>query len=491
MSSPDLPEGWVRCRLGDVIPYGKTDKSEPDEIAADAWVLELEDIEKDTSRVLQRVTFGERQSKSTKNRFEQGDVLYGKLRPYLNKVVRADRDGYCSTEIVPLRPPAELDAGFLFHWLKHPTFLEHVSASSHGMNMPRLGTDAGKSAPFVLASVPEQKRIANKLDALLARVDACRTRLDRVPALLKRFRQAVLEAAADGSLTEEWRLNHAREEAGETVVLANLAAKAALLERSPTLANKKSSLNSQPNTAYAFDIPATWAMSTWGAISEWITYGFTRPMPSAKAGVRLLTAKDVHPFRIRLEESSYTTPTAFAELSDKDRPNGGDLLVTKDGTIGRAALVRSDEQFCINQSVAVVWLRSTTMNRQYLELIANAPYTQRFVQEMSRGMAIQHLSITDFAQCVVPVPPIVEQAEIVRRAQSLFSLADSLEAKYEAARAQVDRLSPALLAKAFCGELVPQDPNDEPAEALLAHLRRDAPEHPPARKAGVRRAAKH
>ena len=98
------PSSWEQCQLGDVVDYGTTQKAEPEEIPSDAWVLELEDIEKDTSKVLQRVTFAHRQSKSTKNRFAIGDVLYGKLRPYLNKVIRADQDGYCTTEIVPLKP---------------------------------------------------------------------------------------------------------------------------------------------------------------------------------------------------------------------------------------------------------------------------------------------------------------------------------------------------------------------------------------------------
>ena len=105
MPETHLPSSWEKCRLGGVVDYGVTQKAEPDEIPADAWVLELEDIEKDTSRVLQHVTFAQRWSKSTKNRFAVGDVLYGKLRPYLNKVVRAEQDGYCTTEIVPLRPP--------------------------------------------------------------------------------------------------------------------------------------------------------------------------------------------------------------------------------------------------------------------------------------------------------------------------------------------------------------------------------------------------
>jgi len=99
-----LPDSWKTCRLGDVVDYGATSKAEPDAIPADAWVLELEDIEKDTSKVLQRLTFAQRQSKSTKNRFAAGDVLHGKLRPYLNKVICADQAGFCTTEIIPLKP---------------------------------------------------------------------------------------------------------------------------------------------------------------------------------------------------------------------------------------------------------------------------------------------------------------------------------------------------------------------------------------------------
>ena len=194
----DLPESWLACTLGEVTPYGATKKVEPSDIPLDAWVLELEDIEKDTSRIIQRFTFRERRSKSTKNRFETGDVLYGKLRPYLNMVVVADQGGYCTTEVIPLKATQAVDSRYLFYWLKHPVFLDYVTDVSHGLNMPRLGTDAGKAAPFILAPLAEQKRIADKLEAVLGRVDACRARLDRVPALLKRFRQSVLAAATSG-----------------------------------------------------------------------------------------------------------------------------------------------------------------------------------------------------------------------------------------------------------------------------------------------------
>ena len=105
----DLPTTWALTNLGAVINYGSTNKAEPNEIGDGDWILELEDIEKDSSRLLQKMTFLQRQSKSTKNHFQAGDVLYGKLRPYLNKVLIAGEPGYCTTEILPLKPGPHID----------------------------------------------------------------------------------------------------------------------------------------------------------------------------------------------------------------------------------------------------------------------------------------------------------------------------------------------------------------------------------------------
>jgi len=168
MNKPIFPVSWAFTNLGNVTEYGLTQKAEPNEINDSDWVLELEDIEKNTSKLLTRAYFFDRQSKSTKNRFEIGDVLYGKLRPYLNKVIIADSSGYCTTEIIPLKASSYLDNRYLFYWLKHPLFLDYVEAESHGLNMPRLGTKTGRAAPFVLAPINEQKRIADKLDTVLA-----------------------------------------------------------------------------------------------------------------------------------------------------------------------------------------------------------------------------------------------------------------------------------------------------------------------------------
>ncbi|MBK9577034.1 MAG: restriction endonuclease subunit S [Fibrobacteres bacterium] len=360
---------------------------------------------------------------------------------------------------------------YVYFGLQSEFFRQQVLEISAGVAHQKVTLENFRNLHLPLAPLPEQRRIVAKLDALQSRTRIAREALDAVTPLLKSFRQSVLQAAVTGALTEEWRLKMVCSETGKEFIHQDLKRKQRMLNDDPVLAKKKSSANSEVDQEYVFDVPVSWGISSWGAISEWITYGFTRPMPSTPSGVKLVTAKDVHPFDLRLDRSGFTTQSAFDSLSGKDKPKQGDLLITKDGTIGRAAVLKSEVPFCINQSVAVCWLRSTQMEKAYLELVANAHFTQKFVIEKAKGMAIQHLSITDFAQCPVPVPPLAEQTEIVRRVQHLFAMADAMEVEFAAAQRSVEQLDQSLLATAFRGELVPQDPSDEPASVLLERIR--------------------
>ena len=166
-----LPPHWCWVQLGSVTNYGTTDKAEPKQVADNTWVLELEDIEKESSRLLNKVRYTERQFKSSKNRFERGDVLYGKLRPYLDKVLVADEPGVCTTEIIPIRGYLGLLPEFLRLALKSPSFKLYANDSTHGMNLPRLGTDKARLAMIPLAPEQEQHRIVQKVDELMALCD--------------------------------------------------------------------------------------------------------------------------------------------------------------------------------------------------------------------------------------------------------------------------------------------------------------------------------
>ncbi|UVT18556.1 MAG: restriction endonuclease subunit S [Nitrospira sp.] len=465
-----LPSSWVKCNLGEVIDYGVTYKAEPEEIPANAWVLELEDIEKDTSKVLQRVKFAQRQSKSTKNQFSAGDVLYGKLRPYLNKVIRADEDGYCTTEIIPLKPSDVIKGGYLFYWLKHPTFLEYVTRVSHGLHMPRLGTEAGRNAPFVLAPTNEQKRIADKLDAVLARVDACREHLDRVPMILKKFRQAVLEAAISGALTEEWHEDNPRK--------ADATKLAEEIQGAHVAAGGHKRGNAAPPTEDVHDLtpdmfPRGWALLTLRDLvlpDRPITYGILKPGPEQVGGVPYIRVADFPSDKLNVASIRRTSKRIDEEFK-RSRLRSGDLLLSIRGTVGRVVVIPDELQNAnITQDSARLSIQPS-INRDYVLWYLRSGLAQSRMKGSTKGVAVRGINIGDVRAIQVPLPSRDEQDEIVRRVEALFQYAERLERRYVAAREQVERLTPAILAKAFRGELVPQDPNDEPASSLLERIR--------------------
>ncbi len=167
----ELPKGWEWERLGKLSNYGTSDKAEPSDVDKNTWVLELEDVEKETSRLLIKKRFYDRKFRSSKNRFFQGDVIYGKLRPYLDKVIVADEDGVCTTEMIPVRAYIEIMPEFLRLTMKSPYFKNYANNSTHGMNLPRLGTDKARLALIPLCSLPEQHRIVAKVDELMALCD--------------------------------------------------------------------------------------------------------------------------------------------------------------------------------------------------------------------------------------------------------------------------------------------------------------------------------
>lgn len=167
----DLPDNWCWCRLGEVCNYGTNETISPSAMEHGKLLIDLENIEKDTGKLLRRKFFDGTNLKSSKNIFRHGQVLFGKLRVYLNKVIVADDDGYCSSEILPLDFGRNMLNRYAQIVLMSPTFLSYANSCSYGTKMPRLGTKAGQLALFPLSLLAEQKRIVEKLNELLPLCD--------------------------------------------------------------------------------------------------------------------------------------------------------------------------------------------------------------------------------------------------------------------------------------------------------------------------------
>ena len=162
----DFPNGWVLASLGEVSNYGHCISVPVEKIGNDDWVLELEDIEKDTGRILQRLSKKDRKISGIRHQFKKGQILYSKLRTYLNKVLIADEDGFCTTEIIPITPIDGVNALFLIIVLRSQYFLDYTQNCCYGVKMPRLGTNDAKKAFIPLPPFEEQGRIVAAVKGL-------------------------------------------------------------------------------------------------------------------------------------------------------------------------------------------------------------------------------------------------------------------------------------------------------------------------------------
>src|SRR5262249_41842584 len=217
-----LPEGWTMGKLGDVISPS-SEKIEPSE-RSDAPYLSLEHIEPDTNRILGQGRGSD--VNSTKAVFRAGDVLYGKLRPYLNKVCIPEFAGICSTDILVFAKRVGLDNRFLMWFLSQRHVVEYANHHSTGVQLPRISFQRLGELDFPLPPIAEQQRIAAKVESLLDGVRAARERLSRVPALIKRFRQSVLDAACSGRMTTEWRETQHKTETADQLLATILRERA-------------------------------------------------------------------------------------------------------------------------------------------------------------------------------------------------------------------------------------------------------------------------
>jgi type I restriction enzyme S subunit len=404
-----LPSGWQVKPLKQVTRPSK-EKIDPLR-CPDAAYLSLEHIEAGTTRILGKGSGSD--VRSTKAVFRAGDVLYGRLRPYLNKVTIPDFDGVASTDILVFRPQTGLDQRYLLRFLNSQTVVEHAHHHSMGLQMPRIGFEILGEIEIPLPPLSEQRRIADSLERVTNRVEASIARLAIVQLLLKKFRQSVLAAACSGQLTADWRGTE------ELVGWEDLAAQD-VCSRVQSGSTPKEGFQSTP-------------------------------------GIPFLKVYNLVDQRLSFESKPQFVSNRVFESQPMSRSTAlpGDVLMNIVGPpLGKVAVVTNQyPQWTFNQALTAFRpSERITTEWLYLILCSGTPYEEVLMQ--TRGSAGQsNISLTQCREMSLPVPPIAEQAEIVRRVESLFVLADSIDTRLHEATALVERTTQAILAKAFRGEL--------------------------------------
>lgn len=165
----DIPQNWEWIRVKQVIDFSKSVSVSSEYISDNAWILDLEDIEKDSGKIVRKKRMNELRAKSDKHKFYCGNVLYSKLRPYLNKVVVADEDGFCTSEILAF-DFAPIVSEYAQAYLMSPFFVDYATNGAYGVKMPRIGSERGNNALMPLPPLQEQNRIILRLNQIISNI---------------------------------------------------------------------------------------------------------------------------------------------------------------------------------------------------------------------------------------------------------------------------------------------------------------------------------
>lgn len=424
-----LPTGWAKTPIDAIALFN------PKTIADDSLQCAFSPMQYLGTRFRASMGFEVRtwgEVKKAYVHFQKGDVIVAKVTPcFENGKAGVAPDipngiGAGSSEFCIFRPAQGIDERYLLAWLSTDDFRRRATVAMTGsVGLKRVPKDVFLSEELPLAPVAEQRRIADKLDTVLTRVDALNDRLARITPLLKRFRQSVLTAATSGQLTEDWRVKNQISEIWTQTNIGELA----------TVIRGASPRPAGDPLYFGGDVP-------------WITVG-----------------------EITKDEDKWLLNTSTF-LTEEGRLrsrqiNSGTLLLTNSGaTLGVPKISLIDG--CINDG-SVAFLNISESLKNYLYWFLKGQTDN--LRNLNRGAAQPNLNTGIVKAITLGLPLKEEQTEIVRRVEILFAYADRLEARLQTARTAAERLTPALLAKAFRGELVPQDPNDEPATELLRRLR--------------------
>jgi len=465
-----LPEGWLRTQFGNVV-WPSKNKMEPDK-QPEARYLGLEHIEAHTGKILGVGRASE--VKSTKSVFRAGDVLYGKLRPYLNKVAAPDFGGVCSTDFIVFDQKIWLNNRLLLWFLLQREVVEYANHNSTGVELPRISYEKLAALDFLLPPLAEQHRIVAGIEKCLTRVNSARDCLSRVREILIRFRQAVLAAACSGSLTEDWRAQ-SKEPRSSGREFADR-----LWQRRLGESNKsKSWPMDETFLPQANGIPDTWHWESLSRCTD-VRDGTHDSPKYQQTGVPLVTSKNLVHNRIDFGTAKFISPEDHLQIAKRSAVEKGDILFAMIGTIGNPTIVDCDRAFSI-KNVALFRTLGNRLLSRWLSIWLESPHATRIFQEIAKGSTQPFVPLIVFRGLPIPLPPTDELRQIIRRVDQLLGHAEEVEEHHQAASRNVDKLTQAILAKAFKGELVPTEAElarregreYEPASVLLERVKKD------------------
>ena len=408
----ELPKGWVWTTVGEITNYGDSVNVQVEDIDNSDWVLELEDIEKDTAKIIQHLNKNERKINGTRHKFQKGQILYSKLRTYLNKVLVAPNDGFCTTEIMAFGSYGILSNNYICYVLRSLYFLDYTLQCGYGVKMPRLSTTDACNGLIPLPPLAEQERIVNEIQRLFSIIDIVENGKDGLQTAIQQAKNKILDHAIHGKLVPQ---DPNDEPASE--LLKRINPKAEIITDNGHYQKNKH-----------FEIPNTWELCKLGTISKIARGGSPRPikdyLTNDADGINWIKIGDT------TKEGKYIN-----SVKEKIRPEGvkksrmvhkGDFLLTNSMSFGRPYILNVDG--CIHDGWLVISPIGEAYTSDFLYYLLSSSFAYEQFTNVASGGVVTNLNSDKVADTIFPLPPLAEQKRIVSKIEFIFTQMDTIEA---------------------------------------------------------------
>ena len=439
----EIPDSWAWTRLGTICPYGDCVKVDTNNIRDDEWILDLEDIEKETGIILAHVTKKYRLAISTKHKFSKGQLLYSKLRPYLNKVVIADDDGYCTSEILPLVFWGDISPKYIQLFLMSNTFLAYVNKISYGVKMPRLGTTDGAYSIIAIPPLTEQNLISKKVQFCIDIISNLSVEKEQLLSIISSAKSRILDLAIRGKLIPQ----DPNDEPASVLLERIKAEKEELIKQGKIKRDKKEStiFKGEDNSYYEkignevkcinaelpFEIPENW---TWCRMSKlmYLVSGVTYNKNDVqKVGVRVLRGGNLTSTNeIKLCADDIFLPESY--IDQQNQMQIGDIIIVASTgsttVIGKPAFVESYYPKTQIGGFLKIIRPITVQAQQILWLLFRTKYYHESILDRVGGVNINNVKSAYLEDMLIPIPPKHELDLIIDEYSRLSQFVSYIEA---------------------------------------------------------------
>jgi type I restriction enzyme S subunit len=474
-----LPKGWIWTRVGEIMEVvrGASPRPKGDSRYFGGnipWIM-ISDISREKGKYISKTKDTVTEAGKAKSRYLKAGTLIlsnsGTVCvPKILAVNGCIHDGFVAFPEVS----DEIEILYFYYFFEYvrPKIIQQ---NKQGVTQVNLNTNIVRNIEILLPPLPEQYRIVNKIEELFTKLDAGVNALKKIKIQLKRYRQAVLKNAFEGKLTQQWREAHQGELEPASVLLEKIKE-----QRKKEFKGKFKELP-PIDTSELSELPEGWVWATFEGIASndknaIVDGPFGSNLKVSdyiddENGIPVLTTKNLE-YGYDKQIVRYISRDKFLELK-RSEVKGGDILVAKIGSCGKAAIYPENLQSAMIPANLLKMTVYPDINKLYVFYFLNSRFFKKELENITTATAQPAFNVTKFRKLHLPLPPLPEQHQIVSEIERRLSVADLLEKVVEQSLKQAERLRQSILKRAFEGKLVPQDPTDEPAEKLLERIREE------------------